>query len=124
MSYSTDLWCCISFLRRTYKTKQDVQEDLDKAKNNIRTAKETITKLVYMTEPSKFFNFSSESAMELINYELQSAFDSLEEAQIEECRLTILLDEWENCHDENGKAIQPPDNIDCMTAFISGDYLK
>ena len=76
-----------------------------------------------MTEPSKFFNFGSESAMELINYELQSAFDSLEEAQIEECRLTILLDEWENCHDENGKAIKPPDNIDCMTAFISGDYL-
>ena len=62
--------------------------------------------------------------MELVNYELQSAFDMLEEAQAEECRLMILLDEWENCHDSNGKAIQPPDNIDCMTAFISGDYLK
>lgn len=124
MSYSTDLWCCISFLRRTYKTKEDVQEDLDEARNNIRTAKETITKLVYMTEPNKFFNFSNKSAMELVNFELLSAFASLEEAQAEEFRLTILLDEWENCHDENGKAIQPPDNIDCMTAFISGDYLK
>ena len=124
MSYSTDLWCCISFLRKTYKTKGDVQEDLDDARDSIRTAKETITKLVYMTEPSKFFNSGSESAMELVNYELQSAFDSLEEAQAEECRLMILLDEWENCHDSDGKAVQPPDNIDCMTAFISGDYLK
>ena len=124
MSYGTDLWCCISFLRKTYKTKGDVQEDLDDARDSIRTAKETITKLVYMTEPNKFFNSGSESAMELVNYELQSAFDMLEEAQAEECRLMILLDEWENCHDENGKAIQPPDNIDCMTAFISGDYLK
>lgn len=124
MSYGTDLWCCISFLRKTYKTKGDVQEDLDDARDSIRTAKETITKLVYMTEPNKFFNSGSESAMELVNYELQSAFDSLEEAQAEECRLMILLDEWENCHDSDGKAIQPPDNIDCMTAFISGDYLK
>ena len=124
MSYSTDLWCCISFLRKTYKTKEDVQEDLDEARSNIRAAKETITKLVYMTEPNKFFKASGgESVLDIVAEELQSAFDSLEEAQIEECRLTILLDEWENCHDENGKAIQPPDNIDCMTAFISGDYL-
>ena len=125
MSYSTDLWCCISFLRKTYKTKEDVQEDLDEARSNIRAAKETITKLVYMTEPNKFFKASGgESVLDIVAEELQSAFDSLEEAQIEECRLTILLDEWENCHDENGKAIQPPDNIDCMTAFISGDYIK
>lgn len=124
MSYSTDLWCCISFLRKTYKTKEDIQEDLEEARNNIRTAKETITKLVYMTEPNKFFKArSGESVLDIVAEELQSAFDSLEEAQIEECRLTILLDEWENCHDENGKAIKPPDNINCMTAFISGDYL-
>lgn len=125
MSYSTDLWCCISFLRKTYKTKEDVQEDLDEARNNIRAAKETITKLVYMTEPNKFFKESGgESVLDIVAEELQSAFDSLEEAQIEECRLTILLDEWENCHDENGKAIQPPDNIDCMTAYINGDYIE
>lgn len=125
MSYSTDLWCCISFLRKTYKTKEDVQEDLEEARNNIRTAKETITKLVYMTEPNKFFKASGgESVLDIVAEELQSAFASLEEAQAEECRLEILLDEWENCHDENGKAIQPPDNIDCMTAFISGDYIK
>ena len=123
MSYSTDLWCCISFLRKTYKTKEDVQEDLDEARNNIRAAKETITKLVYMTEPNKFFNLSGKSTMGLVDFELQSAFASLEESQAEEFRLMILLDEWENCHDSNGKAIQPPDNIDCMTAFISGDYL-
>lgn len=125
MSYSTDLWCCISFLRKTYKTKEDVQEDLDEARSNIRTAKETITKLVYMTEPNKFFKASGgESVLDIVAEELQSAFDSLEEAQIEECRLTILLDEWENCHDENGKAIQPPNNIDCMTAYINGDYIE
>ena len=124
MSYSTDLWCCISFLRKTYKTKEDVQEDLDEARDSIRTAKETITKLVYMTEPNKFFKERvGESVLDIVAEELQSAFDMLEEAQIEECRLMILLDEWENCHDENGKAIQPPDNIDCMTAFISGDYI-
>ena len=125
MSYSTDLWCCISFLRKTYKTKEDVQEDLEEARSNIVAAKETITKLVYMTEPNKFFKASgSESVLDIVAEELQSAFNSLEEAQAEECRLTILLDEWENCHDESGKAIQPPDNIDCMAAFISGDYIK
>lgn len=125
MSYSTDLWCCISFLRKTYKNKEYVQEDLEEARNNIRAAKETITKLVYMTEPNKFFKASGgESVLDIVAEELQSAFDSLEEAQIEEFRLTILLDEWENCHDENGKAIQPPDNIDCMTAFLSGDYIE
>ena len=125
MSYSTDLWCCISFLRKTYKTKEDVQEDLDEARSNIRAAKETITKLVYMTEPNKFFKASGgESVLDIVAEELQSAFDSLEEAQIEECRLTILLDEWDNCHDSEGKSIQPPDGIDCMTAFLSGDYIE
>lgn len=125
MSYSTDLWCCISFLRKTYKTKEDVQEDLDEARSSIRAAKETITKLVYMTEPNKFFKARcGESVLDIVAEELQSAFDSLEEAYCNENRLSILLDEWDNCHDSEGKSIQPPDGIDCMTAFISGDYIK
>lgn len=42
MSYSTDLWCCISFLRKTYKTKEDVQEDLEEVnEKRIQQAKQS-----------------------------------------------------------------------------------
>ena len=45
MSYSTDLWCCISFNGRTYNNKDNVERDLDAVREELYDARETISRL-------------------------------------------------------------------------------
>ena len=123
MSYSTDLWCCISFSGRTYNNKDDVERDLDEVRRELYNARETISRLVFMTEPQKFYRADGESVADQLNYELESAFEALEECHCKELQLIYLLDNWDACH-KDGKAIKPPKGIDCCTAFLDGDFIK
>ena len=124
MSYSTDLWCCISFNGRTYNNKDDVERDLDEIQKELYNARETILRLVFMTEPQKFYQANSEeSVADQLDYELKSALDALEECHCKELQLIYLLDNWDACH-KDGKAIKPPKDIDCCTAFLDGDYIQ
>ena len=123
MSYETNLWCCLTFGRCTYNSKDDVERDLDDTRKILNNAKETITRLSFMTEPRKFYPESSESVMDLVAEELQCALDTLEEYHCKELLLAYLLDNWDNCH-KDGKAIKPPENIDFDTAYIDGDYIQ
>ena len=124
MSYSTDLWCCISFSGRTYNDKDDVERDLDEVREELYNARETISRLVFMTEPQKFYQVDGEeSVADQLTYELKSALDELEEYHCKELQLIYLLDNWDACH-RDGKAIKPPKEIDCCTAFLDGDYIQ
>lgn len=123
MSYGTNLWCCLTFSRCTYNSRCDVERDLDDVRKILNNAKETITRLAFMTEPQKFYPGGSESVMELVAEELQYALETLEEYHCKELKLTYLLDNWDNCH-KDGKAIKPPENIDFDTAYIDGDYIR
>lgn len=124
MSYSTDLWCCISFSGRTYNSKDDVERDLDEVREVLYNARETISRLVFMTEPQKFYQVDGEeSVADQLNYELESALETLEEYHCKELQLIYLLDNWDACH-KDGKAVKPPKDIDCCTAFLDGDFIK
>lgn len=124
MSYSTDLWCCISFNGRTYNNKDDVERDLDVIRMELYSARETISRLVFMTEPQKFYQANGEeSVADQLNYELESALETLEEYHCKELQLIYLLDNWDACH-KDGKAVKPPKGIDCCTAFINGDFIQ
>ena len=123
MSYSTDLWCCISFSGRTYNNKDDVERELDDVQKELYNAREAISRLVFMTEPQKFYQADGESVIELLTEGLKSALDELEEYHCKELQLIYLLDNWDACH-RDGKAIKPPKEIDCCTAFLDGDYIQ
>ena len=123
MSYSTDLWCCISFNGRTYNNKDNVERDLDAVREELYNARETISRLVFMTEPQKFYQADGESVIELLTEELKSALEALEEYHCKELQLIYLLDNWDACH-KDGKAIKPPKEIDCCTAFLDGDFIQ
>ena len=42
---------------------------------------------------------------------------------IERFKLGILLGSWEDCHNKEGLAINPPDSIQYDTAFLDGDFV-
>ena len=123
MSYSTDLWCCISFSGRTYNNKDDVERELDDVQKELYNAREKISRLVFMTEPQKFYQADGESVVDQLNYELKSALETIEECHCKELQLIYLLDNWDACH-KDGKAVKPPKDIDCCTAFLDGDYIQ
>lgn len=123
MSYETNLWCCLTFGRCTYNSRCDVERELNGVRKVLNDAKETITRLAFMTEPQKFYPGGNESVVELVAEELQCALDTLEEYHCKELQLLYLIDNWDNCH-KDGKAIRPPEGIDIDTAYIDGDYIQ
>lgn len=95
MSWETRLFTSIEFNRATYNDKYDVESDLDE----------------------------SNPYLEITN-EYEQQLDFLKELLIKKYKLCILLNEWDNCHDINGLAINPPDIIKYNTAYLDGDFIK
>lgn len=123
MGWCTDLFCNVSFNRETFNSKRAVENKLEETRNYLQTAKDHLRNFVMMTEPQKFCP-EDYDPMSWINNECQDWLDSIEEYTIECYKLELLLENWDNCHDENGLAISPPDNIDWNTAYMDGDFVR
>lgn len=125
MSWSTELFCNISYNRKTYNSRYEVQDDIDDLDKQIESCKETIRDMVMITEPSKFVNKDNDEDpyLFLCNNFTQN-IELLEELIIEKYKLNILLDNWGNCHNKDGLAIYPPDEINWNTAYLHGDFVK
>lgn len=123
MSYSTELFCNISFNKETFNTKYEVQNRIDELERIIKYIKEYIKNMVMITEPKKFIDDEYDPIVYLTN-ECERQFEELEEYTIELYKLGILLNEWDNCHNEEGLAIYPPENINWDTAYLHGDFVN
>lgn len=78
-----------------------------------------------MTEPCKFFSKNEyDSGYSFIDQNFRDSIESLEEALYNKWELEILLENWDRCHNKEGLAIDPPDNINYDSAFMSGDFIK
>lgn len=124
MSWETRLFTSIEFNRATYNDKYDVESDLDETNGLIETCEKTIRDLVVMTEPNKFFNSEDSNPYLEMTNEYEHQIDFLKELLIKKYKLCILLDEWDNCHDIKGLAINPPDSIEYDTAYLDGDFIN
>lgn len=125
MGWSTELFCNISFNRKSYNSLHEVEEDIEEAKRGVASCKETLRNLALITEPEKFYDKEEfNSPIAWVEESLSSSLELLEEYYRELERLEILKDNWDNCHDEKGLAINPPDNINWDTAFLEGDFVK
>lgn len=126
MSFSTDLFCRISFNRATYNDLSDVEEEIEAAKRAISNVKREIESLVFMTEPDKMFKAEEgENVFDIIFERLQQCFEILTESSDELFKLEHLKANWDACHDvKTGLAIPLPDNIDYDAAFLDGDFVK
>ena len=123
MSWSTELFCNISFSRETYNNKFEVEDKINELERCILIAKNDLRDLVIMTEPNKYCPEGDDTLCWVINT-YKDVLELIEEYTIELYKLNLLLDNWDKCHDINGLAIAPPENITYKSAYLSGDFIN
>lgn len=121
MSQSTYLYTHLTFCGKTYNSLREVEEDLAKLDEQQKRIKNRLMTLAMMTEPSKF-NDTTASNAEWIENEVETLLEDYEYVQIDLYKLEMLKDSWDECHNENGLGIDPPEGLD--RTFIDGDYVK
>lgn len=121
MSQSTRIFTRINFLDKTYNDKAEVERDLEKVRNRLAELKSNLRVLAYMTEPNKFKD-PEQSTDYFVDSNVNKLYEEFEELFVEEWKLSILLDRWQECHMDNGLGVNPPDNI-LYTTFIDGDFV-
>ena len=127
MGWSTELFCNISFNRKTYNSLGEVESDIEEIKDILQRYKDKIKAYAIMTEPDKMIKFDDESYDNLLSQvdgEVSDMLEEMEEYYNELFRLQYLWDNWENCHTKEGLAIDIPEGIDCDSAYLEGDFVK
>lgn len=125
MGWSTDLFCNITFNKETFNFKYDVESKIDDLNNLINFIKDRIKSFVIMTEPNKMLGEEErKDPLFYLSNTLKEYLEELEDCIIEKWKLEMLLENWDKCHNEDGLAIDPPENIDWRTAFLNGDFVK
>lgn len=124
MGWSTNLFCNIIFNKETFNSKYQVEQKLKEAKESIQYYKDRLLSLVMITEPEKFFDLEDNNLIDQMRYELSDILGELEHYYITEYKLELLLDNWDNCHDKEGYAINPPNDIAWDTAYLDGDFIN
>lgn len=122
MGWSTELFCNLSFNRETFNYKSEVRDKMEEYEKYLQHAKNRLRDLALMTEPAKFCR-EEEDPLMWIRSEYEDAMELIEEYTIELYKLGILLDNWDNCHNEKGLAKDPPEGIGWNTAFLHGDFV-
>lgn len=125
MGWSTDLFCNITFNKETFNFKSDVESKIDDLNHLINFIKDRIKSFVIMTEPNKMLGEEErKDPLFYLSNTLKEDLEELEDYIIEKWKLEMLLENWDKCHNEDGLAIDPPENIDWRTAFLDGDFVK
>lgn len=113
MGRSTDLFCNISFNKKSYNSLSEVESDIDDIRRKISSCKYNLRTLAFMTEPNKFYDRENyDSAIDWIRDEFENNILLLDELQYDLLKLEYLRDNWKNCHNDEGLAISFPESID------------
>ena len=120
MGWSTELFCNISFNRKTFNSKYEVEEELEDTKKYLETAKSRLRNIAMITEPKKFCDDDDDPIYWLDN-EITNTLELIEEYTIDIFKLERLLENWEQCHNKEGLAIDPPSY---GIAYLCGDFVK
>ena len=124
MGWGTTLYTSLYFSKQTFRNKYEVENALEEAQEMRDWYKEKIKALVFMTEPNKFYKDVDGDLMGQIQNDLNDYFDGLEETNDDILKLSYLLEEWDKCHDKEGRAICPPEDIPYDACYLHGDYIK
>ncbi len=125
MGWSTELFCNISYNRKTFNSRLEVEDEISDLDKRIESSKKVLRDMALMTEPSKFMDKDSDTTpYYFVTEQVEDSLELLEEYMIERYKLSVLLDNWNNCHNKEGLAIYPPDNVDGNTAYLRGDFVR
>lgn len=120
MSQSTRLYTVISYLDKNYNSKAEVENDLENVRKQITDLKQNITLLAMMTEPNKFVP-NGWQPMDYITYNVNGILENLQELYINEWKLELLLELWDECHTQDGLGKYPPEAA--QHTYIDGSFV-
>lgn len=123
MSWYTDALVVINFNRKTYNMLYEVENDIDDCKERINRAKESLTRLAFITEPKKFCDDDTDPKYWIQN-ELNDALEELEEAYTDLTKLEVLRENWKYMHNDKGEAIYNKYDDLYKSQRINGDFIK
>lgn len=124
MGWSTELFCNVSYNRETFNSRGEVEDKISELDKNIESCKKAIRDMALMTEPSKFMSKDNdESPYYFVIEQVEDNLELLEEYIVERWKLSLLIENWNNCHNEEGLAIYPPNGVNWDTAYLHGDFV-
>lgn len=123
MSWATYLYSPIVFNRKTYNCIGAVKSDYHEVNQLIKGYEDDLLALGLMTEPQKFCSEDSDP-MTYIQTKVRTCLEELDELYVERAKLSVLLEDWDKCHDKEGYAIKPPQSFAYDEAYLEGDYIK
>lgn len=123
MGWATYLTTTIEYYKETYKTKYQVEEEIEICKSIIGRCKKDLYSYAIMTEPQKFCPEENDPLIWISN-EVEDNLQLLEEETIKLYKLELLLEEWDKCHNEEGKAIKSKDDKLLDKSYLDGDFIE
>jgi hypothetical protein len=124
MGWGTTLYTSLYFSRETFRTKYEVESALNDAKKMRDLYKDKIKAMVYMTEPNKYYSNEEGDILEQVQNDLDIQFNELDDYNYEIYKLELLLEEWDKCHNKDGKAICPPEDMPYDTCYLHGGFIE
>lgn len=115
------------FSHKTYQSIIEVEDEIELKEKIIENNKKELMMLMVMTEPAKFWRESEAEVGETPFIWMQNQASSLIESIIDEtyelADLYRLKVDWYECHDKDGKAIEPPKGEEHSTPYFWGDWI-
>lgn len=131
MGWGIYLYPQIYYSKVDFKSKYDVEDEIDSIKRIIKMLEDKLLALVMTTEPNKMIDKDFEgSPMEWLQMKYRQIMDGYEDSlkgyYYQLWKLELLYDNWDNAHNEDGLAIPPPEGSfeGYGTAYTKGDYVK
>lgn len=110
------LFCAIG-LQDRYDSKYEVEEEIRITNDAIQRIQSYMQSLAVMTDITLLEIEGDEERtdgmdiVEIIHGRMENKFRELQGLYDDKFRLEYLLDNWEKCHDAEGKAIPSPDDV-------------
>lgn len=130
MGWGITLYPQIYYSKVNFRTKYDVESEIEDIKKSIKMLENRLLALVMTTEPAKMMSNDEECSPNewlLSEYRqiIEDDEDSLKRYYYELWKLEILRDNWDACHKDN-KAIAPPKDTfkDWDIAYMDGDFIE
>ena len=130
MGWGIYLYPQIYYSKVDFRSKYDVEREIESVKNIIKMLEDKLLALVMTTEPHKMMPQDEEwSPQEWLLSEYRQLMedyeDSLKGYYYQLWKLELLYENWDSAHNENGKAIHPPKGSfkHWDTAYMDGDFI-
>lgn len=131
MGWGIYLYPEIYYSKVDFRSKYDVEREIEHIKNVIKMLEDKLLSLVMITEPSKMMEKDFDgSPHEWVLSEYRNLTegydDSIKGYYYELWKLELLYDNWDAAHNQEGKAIHPPKGSfkNWGSAYMHGDFIE